>query len=300
MAQQLGAIRFRGKVANVVGFKNSASTKSNKNFVREHVAEIANPKSDAQAAQRCKAKPAQMFYAAFERVLDHAFKPTAKASLNRNMFLKYAMSNPTIPDVEKGEAYLPLVDYQVSHGNLGFDTLCNGGAVDDGSGVQFNVRCNMEPTNDTTIAAFSTAILESTPQLIEGQELTFLVISCPADQPTVRTSTIISFVLDKNNTVTKLSDLWKGMIFLNCLEQGGRVQIYSEDAEDTSVLAAALIISSRSGSSWRYTNSFMEFSNEGEAARALVSPSAVKQSYMKSEASRESDKILQQADNGLL
>lgn len=297
MAQQLGAIRFRGKVANVVGFKNSASTKSNKDFVREHVAEIANPQTDAQAAQRCKAKPAQMFYAAFEAVLNHAFKPSAKASINRNMFLKYAMSNPTIPDVEKGEAYLPLVDYQVSRGNLGFDTLCNGGAVDDGSGVKFNVRCNMEPIETTTIAAFSTAILEANPQLVEGQELTFLVISCPTDRPKLRNSTVISFVLDKSNTVTTLANLYKGMIFLGCLEQGGRIQIYSEDAEDTSVLAAALIISSRSGSSWRYTNSFMILSSEGEAARDLVSPSAVKESYMKSEASRESDKILQQADN---
>lgn len=297
MAQQLGAIRFRGKVANVVGFKNSASTKSNKDFVREHVAEIANPQTDAQAAQRCKAKPAQMFYAAFEAVLDHAFKPSAKASINRNMFLKYAMANPTIPDVEKGEAYLPLVDYRVSRGNLGFDSLCKGIPYDDGSGVCFGVRCNMQPTNNTPISAFSTAILESTPQLVEGQELTFLVISCPAGRPTLRTSTVISFVLDKSNTVTKLSDLWKGMIFLSCLSQNGPLQIYSEDATETSILAAALIISSRTDSSWRYTNSFMNFSNEGEAARALISPSAVKQSYMKSEATRESDKILQQADN---
>lgn len=299
MAQQLGAIRFRGKVANVVGFKNSASTKSNKDFVREHVAEIANPKSDAQAAQRCKAKPAQMFYAAFEGVLNHAFKPSAKASLNRNMFLKYAMSNPTIPDVEKGDAYLPLVDYRVSRGNLGFDSLCKGVAVDDGSGVKFGVLCNMEPTEATTIGAFSTAILEANPQLVEGQELTFLVISCPADRPTLRTATFISFVLDKGNTVTTLANLYKGMVFLGCTSQGDGIEIYAEDATETSILSAALIISSRSGSSWRYTNSFMNFSNEGEAARALVSPNAVKQSYMESDATRESDKILQQADNGL-
>lgn len=299
MAQQLGAIRFRGKVANVVGFKNSASTKSNKDFVREHVAEIANPQTDAQAAQRCKAKPAQMFYAAFEAVLNHAFKPSAKASLNRNMFLKYAMSNPTIPDVEKGEAYLPLVDYRVSRGNLGFDSLCNGEAVVDGSGVRFGVFCNIETTEATTVGAFSTAILEANPQLVEGQELTFLVISCPADRPTLRTTTVISFVLDKSNSVTVLANLYKGMVFLGCSSQGEGIEIFSEDAESTSILAAALIISSRSGSSWRYTNSFMVLSNEGEAARALVTPSAVKQSYMKSEASRESDKILQQADNGL-
>ena len=299
MAHQLGAIRFRGKVANVVGFKNSASTKSNKDFVREHVAEIANPQTDAQAAQRCKAKPAQMFYAAFEAVLNHAFKPSAKASLNRNMFMKYAMSNPTIPDVEKGEAYLPLVDYRVSRGNLGFDSLCIGEAVDEGSGVKFGVICNMEPTEATTIGAFSTAILSANPQLVEGQELTFMVISCPVDKPTLRRSSVISFVLDKTNTVTTLSNLNKGMVFLGCLSEGDGLQIYSEDASETSILAAALIISSRSGSSWRYTNSFMNYSNEGEAARALVTPSAVKQSYMKSEATRESDKILQQADNNL-
>ena len=299
MAQQLGAIRFRGKVANVVGFKNSASTKSNKDFVREHVAEIANPQTDAQAAQRSKAKPAQMFYAAFEAVLNHAFKPSAKASLNRNMFLKYAMSNPTIPDVEKGEAYLPLVDYRVSRGNLGFDSLCNGEPIVDGSGIAFAIKCNMETTEDTTVGAFSTAILADNPQLVEGQELTFLVISCTYDRPTMRTASVISFVLDKGNTVTKLSNLYKGMVFIGCFEQDGNVSIYSEDAYDIQILSAALIISSRSGSSWRYTNSFMNFSNEGEAARALVTPSEVKQSYMKSEATRESDKILQQADNSL-
>lgn len=297
MAQQLGAIRFRGKVANVVGFKNSASTKSNKDFVREHVAEITNPQTDAQAAQRSKAKPAQMFYAAFEAVLNHAFKPTAKASINRNMFLKYAMSNPTIPDVEKGEAYLPLVDYRVSRGNLGCDSLCNGKPFVDGSGVEFGIRCNMETTEDTTIGALSTAILASNPQLVEGQELTFLIISCSTDTPTSRMSTVISFVLDKSNTLTKLANLYKGMIFLDCISQGDGLVIYTEDSSSMSILSAALIISSRSGSSWRYTNSFMNFSNEGEAARDLVSPSAVKQSYMKSEASRESDKILQQADN---
>lgn len=300
MAQQLGAIRFRGKVANVVGFKNSASTKSNKDFVREHVAEIANPQTDAQAAQRCKAKPAQMFYAAFEAVLNHAFKPSAKASLNRNMFMKYAMSNPTIPDVEKGEAYLPLVDYRVSRGNLGFDSLCKGEGSVEESAVDFALKCNMETTDATTVGAFSSAILDANPQLVEGQELTFLVISCPADRPTLRKSSVISFVLDKSNTVTTLANLYKGMVFIGCFNQeGGQVKILSEDSTDTSILAAALIISSRSGSSWRYTNSFMVFSNEGEAARALVSPSAVKQSYMKSEASRESDKILQQADNNL-
>lgn len=299
MAQQLGAIRFRGKVANVVGFKNSASTKSNKDFVREHVAEIANPKTDAQAAQRSKAKPAQMFYAAFEAVLNHAFKPSAKASINRNMFLKYAMSNPTIPDVEKGEAYLPLVDYRVSRGNLGFDSLCIGEGSVEESAIDFGLKCNMETTDNTTVGAFSTAILEANPQLVEGQELTFLVISCPADRPTLRKSSVISFVLDKSNTVTKLANLYKGMVFIGCFAEGGSVKIISEDSTETSILAAALIISSRSGSSWRYTNSFMNYSNEGEAARALVSPSAVKQSYMKSEATRESDKILQQADNGI-
>lgn len=297
MAQQLGAIRFRGKVANVVGFKNSASTKTNKDFVREHVAEIANPKSDAQAAQRCKVKPAQMFFGAFYDVLNHAFKPSAKASINRNMFLKYAMENPTIPDVAKGESYLPIVDYRVSRGNLGLDSLCSGTPMVDYSGVTFGVKCNMETLPSTTIAQLSTAILAATPQLTEGQELTFLIVSCPYENQSVRKADVISFVLDKNNTITPLANLFHDAVQFGCMSTGDGISVYSEDSTDRLILSVALIISSKTSNSWRYTNSFMVLSAEGESVYGLVSPEAVKQSYMKSEATRESDKILQQADN---
>ena len=55
-------------MANVVGYKNPASSKANNNFYRERVYTVSNPKTQAQATQRAKVRPAQIFYNAFERV----------------------------------------------------------------------------------------------------------------------------------------------------------------------------------------------------------------------------------------
>ena len=228
----------------------------------------------------------------------HAFKPSAKASLNRNMFMKYALAEATIPDVEKGESMIPLVEYRISHGNLGLDALCLVFMADpsEGSGVFFNIKTGIDAMEQTTVAEFSTTLLENNPQLVEGQELTFLAISAPVNQLTARRTSVISFVLDKNNTLTKLSDLQQGPVCIAGFVDG-KVFIYSEDKEAYSVLAVGLIISSKTASSWRYTNSKMVLSAEGEEAFEAVSSASVKNSYRDTAASRESDKILQQADN---
>lgn len=293
MGQQLGAIRFKGKVANVVGFKNSASSKSNNNFVREHQSTVSNPRTYAQARQRSKAIPAQNFYAAFENVLNHAFLPTDRASRNRNRFISKAMKLDEVPDVLKGESLIPLCTYQVSEGSLGLDNLAEASTVtsNDG-GVGFGLSLTSQFGGNATIAAISTDLLNENSTLVEGMELTFLVLEdCSSmEDGSERLAKVVSFVLDKSNTLTKLGDIAGNFALF---VENGRLFV----ADNYSVLSAALIISSRAGSSWRYTNSIMGLSTKGSEVKAQTLESDVIESYMNSTANRTSDLILQQADN---
>lgn len=294
MAQQLGAIRFKGKVANVVGFKNSASSKSNNNFVREHQSMVSNPKTYAQARQRSKAIPAQNFYAAFENVLNHAFLPTDRASRNRNRFISKAMSLDEIPDVLKGASYVPVCGYQISEGALGLDNLCERRVV-EGNYV-FNLGFTIEADYSTDLLSrIASNILQENPSLEEGQELTFLAVLGNIDDPMGRIVAVTSFVLDTTDTITKFKDV-SPMLEINTVSDSKAGLNSKVDGYD--VIACGLIISSKTAKSWRYTNSFMWPTNYYEQWRVdLPTENEVIESYMNTAANSTSDLILQQADN---
>lgn len=294
MAQQLGAIRFKGKVANVVGFKNSASSKSNNNFVREHQSMVSNPKTYAQARQRSKAIPAQNFYAAFENVLNHAFLPTDRASRNRNRFISKAMSLDEIPDVLKGASYIPVCGYQISEGALGLDNLCEPTIVE--GNTAFNLGCTVDAdTSSMLLNVVVTDILNENPSLEEGQELTFLAVLGSVDDPQQRIVAVTSFVLDKTDTITKFFDV-SPLLIINTA--GGEKAMLSSRVDGYQVFACGLIISSKTAKSWRYTNSFMLLTTAYDSWRVdLPTETEVIESYMNSSANRTSDLVLQQADN---
>ena len=291
MGQQLGAIRFKGKVANVIGFKNSASSKTNNNFVREHQTVVSNPKSYAQARQRSKAIPAQNFYATFENVLNHAFLPTDRASRNRNRFISKAMSLGEIPDVMKGDSYIPVCGYQISEGILGVDYLCE---MDTNSCFHnlskvANATDKAQPIHD-----FVVGILSRNRDLSEGQELTFLAILASETDPKERIAAVSSIVLNSSDTITTLGDVSP---LLNFGGDTDLVEIISSVSGHV-VISAGLIISSKSGSTWHYTNSKMyPNQNYQSVLDSLPSADDVIRSYMEGNIGRTSDLILQQADN---
>lgn len=298
MAQQLGMMRVRGKVGNVVGFSNSASNKTNNNFYRERATTISNPKTYRQAAQRAKVKPAQAFYSAFESILNHAFLPNDRASKNRNKFMAGALA-AGIPDVPKDANYLPVMDYQVSRGSLGLDELTMLRFSDLSLSVAIADTRECSFTANESIADVSSKILASNIGLVEGEELTFLFIIAPNNDKLQRESLSISFVLDLNNTVTTMGNIIPSRLIPIVAGDGnwGRFGFQTADYSSASghvILAAALIISSKNSSSWRYTNSYM-----------CISPNAgltditeeVILSYMDSATLQTSNQVLQQANN---
>lgn len=306
MARQLGAIRVQGKLANVVGYKNPASSKANNNFIRERVYTVSNPKTQAQAVQRAKARPAQIFYKAFEQVENHAFLPSLRASRNRNRFISLAMRNDEIPDLLKGDAFIPFCEYQISAGALGLDRVCLAQKFDSApasnafewqQSLYFpNLRGDdsIEFDADDKIGTVSEYLIANTPGLIAGMELTFLAVAAPSDDPYSRIAHIISFVLDPGNTVTTLGDVCGDQIRLR--RGTNNSVVITSDNFDYMILSAGLIISARSGNTYVYTNSFMAMSKI--AADTLNNnEAAVLASYMGGSTSRDSELILQQANN---
>lgn len=293
-------------MANVVGYKNPASSKANNNFYRERVYTVSNPKTQAQAMQRAKVRPAQIFYTGFEKVLNHAFLPSLRASRNRNRFMSLAMRLDEIPDVMKGEAFLPFCQYQISAGALGLDQVCLAQKFDAQpastafewqQSIYFpNLRADdsIEFDESETIGAVSEVLIANTPGLVAGMELTFLAVAAPSDNPYSRIAHIISFVLDPGNTVTTLGDVCGDQIRFRRF--GNDSVVITSDNFDYMILSAGLIISARAGNTYVYTNSRMCHSYIVENSYNDYE-SEVIASYMEGGSSRGSELILQQASN---
>lgn len=300
MAKQTGAIRFIGKLANVVGYKSSLSAQANTQLVREYQSNVSNPKSYEQAKQRSKVKPAQMFYQAFETILNHAFLPSQKAAKNRLRFLKLAMSLDEIPSVPKGVSMIPgNVQYQIAEGSLGLDSLCKtkqGSTGGNLARVLFpQLAFGADITSTTTVAAFSKQAIAAIPQLQDGFELTFMAVI--VDPVGATYAAHASVVLDTKDDITTIGDIFTTLgLAYDATEKC--LSVKAIDETESFVACAGVIISKKTSSSWIYTNSFMGLSASAMPVnddwRELVIAS-----YMSASSDKTSEKILQQANNGI-
>lgn len=293
-------MKYIGKMNDTVGYKSSAAAKSDETFVRAYTSNVKNPRSAGQARQRAKTVPAQIFYGAFEPVLNHAFLPKGNKARNRAMFLKYAMVMNEIPDVMKGEAKIPFLEYIISKGSLGVSgkTIGTYRGNDTVAFEGFKLsETNTDPevVRSMTVAAFATDVLAQNPELIEGEEITLMAVLVDRDDPTERIAVYGSIVLDKGNVLTTIGDCIPATLAVYKSAAGG-LQCAAYDEEDWGLLSVGLIISSRNGSSWQYTNSKMY-----QSAYAIDGfdwdEETIIASYMDTASEVGSEKILQQADN---
>lgn len=300
MGKQISVLRIKGSVGEVTGYRLNTSSKTSKSgdFIRAKAATVSNPRTYSQATQRAKARPAQLFYAAFANVLNHAFFPLGKAVKNRNRFLSLAMRLPYVPDVMKGEVKLPFAPYQVSEGTLGLDTLCVGDSTPSyDSGVVFaNIGLARDFDRDATVGTFSSRLITDNPLLQEGMELTFLTVVANSNRPNERYAKHYSIVLNLSDQVTTLEDIFSGNEWLVWDDEAMALSIQSNPSLDYKILCAGLIISSKTASSWQYTNSYMALSGYAIDGFDWEEKDII-MSYMNAASSRESGKILQQADN---
>ena len=298
MGKQISVLRIKGSVGEVTGYKMNTSSKTSKSgdFIRSKATSVANPRSYAQAKQRAKARPAQLFYDAFSNVENHAFFPLDKAVKNRNMFLSLAMKLDYVPDVKKREAKLPFAPYQVSKGALGLDSLCVGEYMNNNdSSIKFNVGCDENfDENEVTVARLSGVLLANNPRLMNGEELTFMAVLANESNSNERWAEHVSFVLDESDNTTLIANLFSHNLAIAKDELTDFLVLGTKNS--TKMLCAALIISSKTDSSWQYTNSYMNLTAYAIDGFDWKKREII-ESYMNETRDRYSDKILQQADN---
>lgn len=301
MGKQISVLRIKGSVGEVTGYKMNTSSKTSKSgdFIRSKATSVANPRSYAQAKQRAKARPAQIFYDAFSSVENHAFFPLDKAVKNRNMFLSLAMKLDYVPDVKKSEAKIPFAPYQVSKGALGLSSLCVGSYQNsDDSMIAFeSLEYKTMFDEEATIAAVSTSLLDANILLAEGMELTFIAVMCHPLRPYERWAQVASIILDTTDNVTVLGNVLGKQLSLKTISlDSDCVALTTADSDVAKILSAGLIISSKTENSWMYTNSFMNLTAYAIDGFDWKEREIV-ESYMNEARDRNSDKILQQADN---
>lgn len=291
----------RKKVGSLVGYRITNSNNGEKQGLRTYVANPKNPKSLAQAIQRCKLGPASRFYRAFSMILDHAFEGVEIGTPSRSHFMSLAMQSAT-PAVGKGETAIPVFPYIVSQGSLPLVPMTQ-------AEVNYNVSnlvCRALQTSNNVPATASIAqitqdILEHSPLLQDGDEITFMAIILPASnwngvadifENMIPIPTHFSVVLDLAETSKTFVECFDNHYY-NASFYNGLQIVPNEGA--CKILAGTFIISRRDGSKWIYSNSEFVVTKDGEEFYNDELVEAAIRSYMDKSSTASSDLILQQA-----
>lgn len=190
MAKGTGLIgNFKGKVGNMVGYNLKDSNNKQTQGIRVYQPVVRNPKSYAQALQRCIMKPINDFYRALKPIISRGQEGKAYGNASRLAWLKEVMKDFNGPWLVKGSTDQYPIACMVTKGSLPSLTpfFGNGGMIILGN----NASIVDAPA---TIGALYTAIKAIYPALQSGDQLTIVAGST------------ISGVLSPNQTSFVLED----------------------------------------------------------------------------------------------
>lgn len=193
MAKGIGLIgSINGKVGNMVGYSLKDSNNKQTQGVRVHQPVVKNPKTYAQAEQRCIYIPLMTLYRKIRQIILRGQEATPYGNASRNLWLSKVMGNYKDGWFNRGADIIapPLV--QLTSGTINFKPNID---------LNFTV-CALKysrtlPTPPATIADVSAIILESYPGLREGDQLTMIAFH---DYMNKNSVLIYSFILDLSNT----------------------------------------------------------------------------------------------------
>lgn len=174
----------RGKVGSLV-----FSRRKGEQIVRARNTAPANPRTNAQLTQRMKMyAPVKLYRQSMERFFKYAFSLKERETIfNAFMRENIALAPWTSRELVTAQAPIPF-PARMSSGGLGgfpveiltsapvesFDNAALCPSSSGGSRILVNVRTDQE---DLTIAQFSQAFLNKYPQFVEGDQITFVLVS---------------------------------------------------------------------------------------------------------------------------
>lgn len=196
----------RGKKGDSVYYRISGSNNNEKQGERQYVAQVRNPKTVSQSAQRIKMTPAVNFYRAFkEEILDHSFQGVTYGARCHATFMKAALTMASgYPFVILGRENVAPGEYLMSRGSIPslsyyFDS------------ANLGLRCPalfLEDGTDT-LADWSKSVIERAPFINNGDQVTFAFVLGNEDGNEF--PYVTRLVLDTTNETDMMSSIFEAM-----------------------------------------------------------------------------------------
>lgn len=285
---------WKGKKGSSVFYQIKNSNSLQKQGVRERNYEPANPQTASQAGQRMRMYPAQAVYGAIKSVIERSWQGVKYGQMSRQAYLKRALRAEVFPAVSKGDGVVVPGPYQIAKG-----TLQEYAAFASGTGeIIIPIYCDDQLNWDSTIADFSTSVLEMNAGLREGDQIT--VVCCHTN---VNGDGFYwdytSVILDTSNSEQQIGPIWEVISSpQNEVIMGGSGIRLTQG--DYIYMAAACIIS-REGETPQRSNATLACDFEAGGMPNYYSDEAIaraKRSYMRPLSVTETDWPADPADGG--
>ena len=150
--------------------------------VSEKVTKMTNPRSDAQMRVRTRWSNVVAMYSGVRPLLRHGFENKPAGLSDYNMFVKVNMQRTPIYLTKQAVAGGACVAtaYQISQGSLPAIVVTGTGQ----NGVTDILLGSLSITNATTVAQFSTAVVQNNPDYRYGDQISFFLVKQKVNEET--------------------------------------------------------------------------------------------------------------------
>ena len=176
MAKATGlSSQFRGKVGNIVGYLTKNRAGRYEQTVKAYQPVVANPQTYAQALARVPVGPVQRVCSALLPLIQRGWEGTAYGDPSKNEFLSYNLKYFRGPFMEKGSVMVPPGPMLITKGSLGPIGVKEIKSTIETGWVKFDLYCSGWDYYMTK-GQMADQILTDNPQLVPGEQLTFVVV----------------------------------------------------------------------------------------------------------------------------
>lgn len=289
---------WKGKKGSSVFYKITNSNNGQKQGIRERAYEVSNPQTAAQADQRMKLLPAQRIAGALREIVERGWQGVEYGAKSRSAFLSQALKMSSgFPYLDKGDDRIVPGTYQLSKGSIS-PVLCS---FDDGGNLLTDIAFG-DTSGIVTWGDMCASILEASPTLNEGDQITFAYALCPQNSwqgsDVTRDYDTMQFVwgyyslyIDTNDD-TPVGELTNGQILINMISIRDDTFLTAMiDIATYDIFAATVIISRDNGNGGylRSSQKLIVSSRVTDTFNSATRKVIARETYMKSESTQSSD-----------
>ena len=253
MGKQIGAMRFIGRFGNAVGYKARDGRGDAFDAQRIIATTVSNPQTLTQMSQRMKLAPVQNFYRGLQGLLDHSWQGVKYGNPSRLHFYSIAMSRLNtsgVPYVLKGDRQFVPWSFPVSSGSI--PVVMSPTIPSEEAGyIHIPVVASQAFDSAATVATLTSDLL-TVLGISEGMQMTFIWVYSKNGQYIPVYKRIILNTTDETELTT---------LGILCNTDSGddiSLAVYAGDAaEDSTVVAAAVIVSKLVNGVWQRNNASM-------------------------------------------